>query len=322
MDPPADPPPAVVCYHYPCLDGVFAALAARLGLPEGGPRVRFVPLTVHSPPSCAADLGLEGGEHVYLLDYVGPRGFALNVAKVVRRLTVLDHHKTALDILPGRGSGCPANMDVVLDMKRSAATIAMDYFKPRAVLDSPKLRWAFRYVEDADLARWKLKNSKPYTAGIARKNLEFDFNKNPRIFDQLLRLDTAEMTRMGRKKMRADLGLMEPIVRQAFEVAIGGADAAGRDWGRCLAARADDLHHLRSGIGNRLARMSRARGLRAIGLVAYFEPEMNDRRKIKCSLRSLGREDTTKISEFFGGGGHTNASSCFVDFEAFQTWRT
>lgn len=31
---------------------------------------------------------------------------------------------------------------------------------------------------------------------------------------------------------------------------------------------------------------------------------MNDPTQIKCSLRSLGEEDTTLISQHYGGGGH------------------
>ena len=35
-----------------------------------------------------------------------------------------------------------------------------------------------------------------------------------------------------------------------------------------------------------------------------LQAAMNDPGQIKCSLRSLGEEDTTPISQAFGGGGH------------------
>lgn len=44
----------------------------------------------------------------------------------------------------------------------------------------------FRYIEDADLWRWRLPDSKAFHAGLMNLGLEFDANKNPRVFDMLL----------------------------------------------------------------------------------------------------------------------------------------
>ena len=41
---------------------------------------------------------------------------------------------------------------------------------------------------------------------------------------------------------------------------------------------------------------------------------------IKLSLRSLGEEDTTVVTQAFGGGGHRNASSCLVPESEFRRW--
>ena len=48
---------------------------------------------------------------------------------------------------------------------------------------------------------------------------------------------------------------------------------------------------------------------------------MQDLTKIKVSLRSIGEEDTTAVSQAFGGGGHKNASSCVMNIAAFEEWR-
>lgn len=47
---------------------------------------------------------------------------------------------------------------------------------------------------------------------------------------------------------------------------------------------------------------------------------MGDQSKIKVSLRSIGDEDTTVISQAFGGGGHRNASSFITDIAHFKAW--
>ena len=47
----------------------------------------------------------------------------------VLRVIVLDHHKTAIDMLAASESQYPT-LDLQLDINRSGATIARDYFKP------------------------------------------------------------------------------------------------------------------------------------------------------------------------------------------------
>jgi nanoRNase/pAp phosphatase (c-di-AMP/oligoRNAs hydrolase) len=42
---------------------------------------------------------------------------------------------------------------------------------------------------------------------------------------------------------------------------------------------------------------------------------------IKVSLRSLGDEDTTVITQAHGGGGHKNASSCVMLLAEFERWK-
>lgn len=46
----------------------------------------------------------------------------------------------------------------------------------------------FKYIEDADLWRWALTDSKAFHSGLASLQLEFDATKNPAIFEQLLAL--------------------------------------------------------------------------------------------------------------------------------------
>jgi oligoribonuclease NrnB/cAMP/cGMP phosphodiesterase (DHH superfamily) len=45
-------------------------------------------------------------------------------------VVVLDHHKTALEHLSDLGS-LPGNVHLLLDMGRSGATLARDFFQPR-----------------------------------------------------------------------------------------------------------------------------------------------------------------------------------------------
>ena len=54
--------PVIVCYHYPCIDGIFSALAAHLSL---GSTVSFFPLTVYKQ-HLASELNLNVRHSSYL----------------------------------------------------------------------------------------------------------------------------------------------------------------------------------------------------------------------------------------------------------------
>lgn len=278
---------AAVLYHYPCPDGAFAALAAHLFFslsPPPAPQPLFFPNTVYSPLS-AEDLPFHelGIADVYLLDFVGPPGFVHQLSRKVERVVVLDHHKTALEMLGSGTNSTTGNVTKVIDMKRSGATIAYDYFmekvlggdtnkrKDAVIGEFEKMRRLFEYIEDGDLWKWRLSGSEAFSSGLKDLNLEYNVTLNPSLFQQ--------------------------------------------------AANADLVHELRSDIGNELAKKSIKVNLRAIGAVVYRVPELKNDQRLKVSLRSIGEEDTTLISQNYGGGGHKNASSFLINSTEFQGWK-
>ncbi|XP_047167964.1 uncharacterized protein LOC124836800 isoform X4 [Vigna umbellata] len=274
--------PAVL-YHYPCPDGAFAALAAHLYFKATS---LFSPLfftnTVYNPIR-VQDLPLNEIGDLYLLDFVGPDGFIEEVSTKVQRVIVLDHHKTALERL-GNDDSLGENVVKVIDMERSGATIAFDYFKDKllspdiavkhsSVLDEfERARQLFLYVEDGDLWRWRLQNSKAFSSGLKDLNIEFDARKNPSLFDQAVNADTT-------------------------------------------------LSQLRSELGHQLAIKSKEMKLRGIGAVVYKVPELENDQLLKISLRSEKNEDTTPITQEFGGGGHRNAGSFMLTADKFEQWK-
>lgn len=178
--------PAVL-YHYPCPDGAFAALAAHLYFSSSSVPALFFPNTVYNPIS-PHNLPLHEIDDLYLLDYVGPPGFVREVSSKISKVVILDHHKTALEAsIEGE------NVSKTIDMERSGATIAYDYFKNK-LLDNglqlhrefERVRLLFDYIEDGDLWRWRLENSKAFSSGLKDLNIEFSFQLNPCLFQQVL----------------------------------------------------------------------------------------------------------------------------------------
>ncbi|GBG69547.1 hypothetical protein CBR_g4381 [Chara braunii] len=381
---------ALVLYHYPCSDGVSGALAAHLYHKAIGAKTIFFPHPVYLPPMWSDLLPLlDDADIIYLIDFSGPRGFALALAQKAapKAVVILDHHKSAAEELlrPGRDP-ISDNLFPLIDMNRSGATMAYDYFlkkllnrthcgvdrnedtegtgkgegygsqaqssdcgmsellgsksgvgmKDRSAMQQMvDMKPFFAYIEDADLWRWKLPASKAFSAGLRDLDLEYDARSNPKIFDQLLSLDFTELTKSGQSVLAEREVILGVLVNDAFEIEIrtdneGGGDSEEegrvgggvRVLGRLLASRADGNAHLRSELGNRLAMKAKDRGLRAMGAVVYAEPQMKDESKFKVSLRSsTADEDTTEISQEFGGGGHVKASSFIVDRALFDSWR-
>ncbi|XP_022855420.1 uncharacterized protein LOC111376683 isoform X2 [Olea europaea var. sylvestris] len=297
-----------VLYHYPCPDGAFAALAANLYFSHCSTTAAalFFPNTVYSPLR-VEDLPLNEINRVYLLDFVGPPGFIKKLSSKVEQIVVLDHHKTALEML-GSGASVSGNVINVIDMKRSGATIAYDYFKEKLLhgdINSGKdgnqegvqvfdrVRRLFEYIEDSDLWRWHLPNSKAFSSGLKDLNLEFNARLNPSLFQQLLSLDLESLIRQGMESLSYKQRLIDEVLEQSYEIALGGGA-----YGRCLAVDADSISELRSELGNQLANKSHKRNLRGIGAVVYRVPELENDDLLKISLRSIDNEDTTPISQY------------------------
>ncbi|CAL0332612.1 unnamed protein product [Lupinus luteus] len=320
---------AAILYHYPCPDGAFAALAAHLYFKAISLSPLFFPNTVYRPLR-AQDLPLHQITDLYLLDFVGPSGFVQEISSRVQRVIILDHHKTALETL-GNETLAGENVDKVIDMERSGATIAFDYFKDKLfnpdvdagvnhqpVLDEfERVRQLFRHIEDGDLWRWRLHNSKAFSSGLKDLKIEFDAQKNPSLFDQLLSLDLDSVISQGMVSLSHKQKLIDDCLSKSYEIALGtGA------YGHCLAVDADaTLSELRSELGHQLATKSQKLNLRGIGAIVYKVPELGNDRMLKISLRSVDKEDTTPISQEFGGGGHRNASSFLLSSEEFEQWK-
>lgn len=76
----------------------------------------------------------------------------------------------------------------------------------------------FAYIEDNDLWRRKLPSSKSFAAGFAGKKLEYDFEKNPNIFDQIEAFDAETLIREGEKLLKEEQEKIDEDIRNAFPV--------------------------------------------------------------------------------------------------------
>eukprot|EP00210_Caulerpa_lentillifera_P004194 g4000.t1 len=302
---------AVVCYHFPCVDGIFSALVARERLKLTTKSLRFVPMDTSNAPRVESLL-LNGHETVYILDFVVTLAFIESLASIGVRVVIIDHHKTAQETLGH--SILPPNVLFIFDVNKCATTLALDFFKPKL---APHMLKMIEFVEDSDLWRFHLEDTYAFRAGMAALRVSWDARTNPGVFDFLLSLNLESILRTGAIRHLEQNAAVEHALKFAARVNLSKA----RSYGECLFVEGSRYQPLRSHIGNALADQSLKQGLRGIGIVAYKDSRILDPSKIKVSFRSVEDEDTTKITEAFGGGGHKNASSCIISTQHFNNWK-
>jgi oligoribonuclease NrnB/cAMP/cGMP phosphodiesterase (DHH superfamily) len=149
---PTDNPVDLVIYHGACRDGFTAAWVARQKYPgaeflagyfgKGPPRVH--------------------GRNVLIADFSYKRPVLEELAAQSQSILLLDHHKTAEDDLGTLSY-------TYFDMDRSGAGITWDRLFP----GRPR-PWLVDYVEDRDLWRWSLPDSKAVNAYLSVLDFNFE----------------------------------------------------------------------------------------------------------------------------------------------------
>lgn len=267
----------IVIFHSNCLDGFGSAYGAWVHFNlNQGIEAQFVPAAHGDTPPDAT------GKIVYLLDYAYKRDGMKQLCEQATRVVVLDHHITAVEELAGLDEEFD-NLELLLDMDRSGAMIAWEYFHTAPV---PKL---IACVQDRDMWRWDIPESQDLNAGLMSQPFTFarwhevanDKHAYQRMVDEGNAINRYRTQMIEQGKRAAAIGQVAgysvPIVNcpRAIVSELLGELAEGQPF----AAGYSDKGNRRS-----------------------------------WSLRSArDGEDVAKIAQRFGGGGHKNAAG-------FVTW--
>ena len=257
-----------VIYHKGCTDGFGAAWAANRGLSRLGLQAEYLPASYGDAPP---DFAL--GSRIYVLDFSYPRDVMDDMASKYK-VILLDHHATAMRDMDG-APYCH------FDIGMSGAHLAWQHFNPDE--KAPEL---IRYIEDRDLWKWQLPDSREVSAALCSYPLDFD------VWDTL---DVLELAREGRAILRYQENMVSSIARQAIWTDVAGyhvpvANAAVLQSEVCEAL---------------LAQYPEARFAGAF----YQRPASDDGdTNQKWSLRSRHDFDVSQVAKQFGGGGHPQAA--------------
>lgn len=252
-------------YHAKCADGFTAAWVVHEAL---GPAVEFHE-GVHNeaPPDVT-------GKHVVLVDFSYKRDVMLDIAAKAKTVLVLDHHKSAQENL----QNLPPNVTLVFNMNKSGAMLTWDWY----FADHPPPR-LLEYVQDRDLWRFELPNSREVNAALF--SYEYDFA----VWSELMSRPIIELVEEGEAIERKHWkDIRELIAVAATRSNIGGYDVPTLN---CPYFFSSDAAHVLAE-GEPFA-------------ACYYDTA--DYRVY--SLRSAeDGMDVSKVAEQFNGGGHRHAA--------------
>ncbi|KAL0908323.1 hypothetical protein M5K25_022813 [Dendrobium thyrsiflorum] len=121
--------PQLVLYNYPSFGGAFAALFAHLYHSALNLPCLVLPFSSVDPLR-VADLRFGDIQTCYMLDFVGPKNFAIELAKIIPRVIAFDHRLCTLSRISNMGK-CPSNLELRVDTRKSSARASLDYFSEK-----------------------------------------------------------------------------------------------------------------------------------------------------------------------------------------------
>ena len=252
----------LLIFHKDCVDGWCSAFVASKKYPEA----RLVP----------RDHGLEPpyeivkDQNVLVMDFSWrTRAENDKLAQLAKSFQILDHHKSAQEVL----NGAPY---AIFDMHRSGAGLTWD------TLFKEKRPWYVDYVEDRDLWRFVLPQSKEVNAYLTT------LEHTKEVWDTLEGLTFQTAATLGEGALRHVEHYVREAVKQAQFGRIASHETAVLNVPYLNCSEVG--HDLADKVGISLTWFERGDGF------------------MQFSLRGNGTYDMSEIAKLYGGGGHHNAA--------------
>lgn len=255
-------------YHGGCDDGFGAAYVVNRAL-RGAVDFHYGIYQV-DPPDCT-------GREVYIVDFSYKLPVMQRIASQAKLVTVLDHHKSAMEdlhaVIGQLGSGIIGQFD----MERSGSAMAWDWFYP-----GDKRPWLIEYIQDRDLWRKKLPNSDEVV--MALRSYPQDFA----IWDQIIEDGPEALITEGRAIHRYYRTIVDSLKENAVKAIIGGVEVPV----------VNSPYHFASELAGELAEGH-----------PFAACYWNHAHGTTYSLRSRdGGMDVSQVASQYGGGGHRGAA--------------
>jgi oligoribonuclease NrnB/cAMP/cGMP phosphodiesterase (DHH superfamily) len=303
------PSDAIDCLitHKDCADGFCCFWQVKKAFPD-------VEVLFANYGDLLPDAGWYDGKRVLIADFSYPPEQMAVIAAKAKSVVCLDHHRSAIRKWDGQSvvlaaDGAPdgygrwsTNVEWRFDEKKSGAMLVWECLN-QDKKDQPRLvPWLVRFVQDRDLWKWELPDSRAISAYIASV---------PKTMEAWDALDVEFQTEDG-LKAAAKIG---GAILRTNEQYIDGIVIKSSYWSFAEGEMVSIMNttHLYSEVGERMSK----------GVpfsVTYWDDRQRGVRKWSLRSQKDGGTDVSMVAEQLGGGGHPNAagfqSSVGEPFEA------
>ncbi|MDO8429840.1 MAG: DHHA1 domain-containing protein [bacterium] len=269
----------VILYHADCPDGFGGAWSAWK---KFGNKADYIPAQHQEPPP----KGLKNKE-IYMIDFTYPLSILKQMTTTNRRITAIDHHASA-------EAETKSTYKPLYSINNSGAVLAWKYFHPKKSI--PKM---LSYVEDIDLFRFQLKNSKEIRSYMTILPRDFQiWKKTAADFQNIKKL---------KEILKTALALLQYETKLVRDTAENYAEMVNFLGYKAYAINSPNFD---SQLGEYL--------YKKLPPMAIIWSKRNG--YIKVSLRSDRTVDVAKLAKKFGGGGHMGASGFKLPGNAKLPW--
>jgi oligoribonuclease NrnB/cAMP/cGMP phosphodiesterase (DHH superfamily) len=228
--------------------------------------------------------------HVIMSDICLPASYIDMFLENQNKVTILDHHKTAMPIIESfekrinEGEQLALELHCSKDNDKSGAMLTWEYIKGNT--PAPDL---VVYISEGDRWDFQHEETKYFYSGLLDGKEPNSYTSEDWLKILKDKTFVEEFVKVGKPIYDTFMATVESYANTAVPVVLNGKSG--------LMAFAPSAY--RNEIGNILA-------LRSNGFGLIVEEKVG---KISCSLRSVAPFDIDDIAKKFGGGGHAQASA-------------
>jgi oligoribonuclease NrnB/cAMP/cGMP phosphodiesterase (DHH superfamily) len=163
-----------VIYHKNCTDGFsgFIVLHKSGNIDNDAMILADVPSSKTVPQDI-------NNKDIIIIDVAYNYNILKEIVKLAKSVVFIDHHITIKEDVEKIKKETNKNFTIIYDLYKSGGTLTWQFFYPNK---KPPL--FLRYIEDNDIGAWKLKNTRPFIAG-----LDVKFHKKP-VIENIKQWDT------------------------------------------------------------------------------------------------------------------------------------
>lgn len=284
-----------IIHHGGCVDGTTAAWVAWGTLGRGvSEPIQIIPASYNMPLPQWFE---ERPRAILVVDFSWPYEQMLELARCTDDLMLLDHHRTALNDIGPHATSLSPETGVkeygggafvgILDMDRSGAMLAWDWFHPSE--PAPAL---VQYVQDRDLWRWELPHSREVGS------LLLTAGETVQEIDEFSHLTGAELIQRGRGAHAFELAAVRSVLKNAYWCTMEAPNGERMDFPIFASP-----YILGSTACEQLIEREGSK------MAGYFV----ERTDGKTQYGFRGHRVNEWAELFPGGGGHPSAAGCTID---------